>query len=425
MLGLYRFATVALGPVIAFYLEKRKAQGKEDPIRFGERLGQAGRPRPSGPVVWVHAASVGESLSMLTLIDGLLARDPDLHVLVTTGTVTSAKLMAERLPERAFHQYMPVDRPAYVRAFLNHWHPCAALWAESEFWPNMLMDAQKRRIPMVLINGRISDKSFKTWTRFSGSIKRLLGGFDLALGQTEDDAARLSALGAPTTDCLGNLKFSAPPLPCDEDELARLRGLIGDRPVWLAASTHAGEEEMAGRVHSALKTTHPNLLTIIVPRHAPRGDEVTEALRTQGLTVAQRCAKNDISSDTEVYVADTIGELGLFFRLAPLVFMGKSLLARGGQNPLEPAALGACVLFGPHMDNFVDLSARMLRAGAARQVADEAALTEAVAALLDAPTQRQTLSEAGQTFASGAAGVADRVIERLGPILDAACGERS
>lgn len=416
MLYLYRGLTCLGGPLISYYLHRRKQRGKEDPARFHERLGRPRLPRPEGAVVWLHAASVGESLSMLPLIGRIQAR-PGVTVLVTTGTVTSAALMAQRLPPGAIHQYVPVDRMAYVRGFLDHWRPDLALWAESEFWPNLVTETARRGVPMVLLNGRISARSFQRWRRAPGFIGRLLGGFALCLGQTSGDAERLAALGAPRALCLGNLKLAAPPLPADDAALDALRGLIGARPVWLAASTHAGEEAVAARLHGRLAASLPGLLTIVAPRHPQRGADLAEELRGLGVTVARRGAGEALETGTGLYLADTMGELGLFYRLAPVVFVGKSLCGAGGQNPLEPARLGCAVLFGPHMDNFGEIAARMTESGAAEAVASEEDLAGALARLLADEDLRRRRGRAAEAFATAQAGVFDAVLAALEPFL--------
>lgn len=410
---LYRGLTTMGGPLIAAYLERRKARGKEDSARFAERLGHPGRPRPAGPLVWMHGASVGEALSMLPLVERLIARG--LGVLMTTGTVTSARLMAERLPTGALHQYVPVDRMAYVRSFLNHWRPDLALWAESEYWPNLLAETRHRGIPQVLIQGRMSPKSYAAWKKVPGFIHKMLSGFALCLAQTESDAGRIRALGGRDVRCLGNLKYAVAPLPCDGAGLERLRAEIGGRPLWLAASTHPGEEAVAGRVHAALGL--PGLLTIVIPRHPTRGPEIAAGLRSQGLTVALRSADETIAPGTGVYIADTMGELGLFYRLEGPVFVGKSLCVGGGQNPFEPALLGAAVLFGPLMDNFPDMAPSMLAAQAALRVKDEGELAMTVRALLADPQARRAAGEAARAWAEGEAGVLHQVEEVLAPFL--------
>ena len=419
MLSLYRAATVLGTPLVRLYLAARMARGKEDRARFGERLGRPSRPRPDGPVVWAHAASIGESLSMVPLVERLLGERPGLRILFTTGTVTSAGMMAERLPEGAFHQYVPVDRLGYVRRFLDHWRPDMVLWAESEFWPNLVTESADRGVPVVLINGRVSPRSFAGWRRAPGFIGRLLGGFALCLGQAEIDAERLRRLGAKNAKSVGNLKFAAPPLPADHKALQQLTTALGDRPRWLAASTHPGEETVVAGVHRRLTADHPGLLTIIVPRHPERGAAIAATLRTGGHSVARRAAGEAIAAATDIYLADTLGELGLFFRLADVVFMGKSLVPLGGQNPIEPARLGCALIHGPHMANFEDMAARMRETGAAVEVADETALAVAVAGLLDDGDQRRRSIAAARAFADGEAHVLDAVMAELTPFLDA------
>lgn len=418
MMGLYRAFSVLGAPLIGIYLWLRRIRGKEDPARFSERFGRPGLARPDGPLVWVHAASVGEALSMLPLIGRLVADRPGLNILVTTGTVTSARMMAERLPEGSFHQYVPVDRIALVQRFLDHWRPDLALWAESEFWPNMITEAATRNIPMILINGRVSPRSFAGWRRFGGLIQELLGCFDLCLGQSDADALRLRQLGAGSAKYVGNLKFAGLPLPVDEVEFAAMQDMIGARPVWLAASTHAGEEDMAAQVHQRLKSLHVELLTLIIPRHPDRGDEIAARLRGQGQDVSLRSNGDAIGPETDIYVADTMGEMGLFFRIAGIVFMGKSLVPLGGQNLLEAARLDCAIVHGPHMMNFEDISERFNKAGAAIQVADAEALINAVRQLLKDTSERERMAAAAKALVATEAGVLDAVLVELGPFLE-------
>src|SRR5690349_21323236 len=355
---IYRGLTEIGGPAIRLYLARRRAAGKEDPVRRLERLGVASCPRPPGRLAWFHAASVGESVSVLVLIHRLTERYPDLSVLITTGTVTSAELMAKRLPARALHHYVPVDRMPYVRRFLDHWKPDLALWIESEIWPNLLSEIGRRRIPAALVNARMSAGSFRNWGRVPGFIGPLLSVFRLCLAQTEAEADRLRHLGARDVRCVGNLKFSAEPLPADPAVLEVLRHAFKDRPVWLLASSHPGEEEVAADVHAALRDRLPGLLTVIAPRHPQRGGEIGALLAGRGLAAVRRSDGALPGAEHEVYVADTVGELGLFFRLAPVVCIGGSLVPHGGHNPVEPAQLGCAVLYGPHMTNFSEVSAQ-------------------------------------------------------------------
>jgi 3-deoxy-D-manno-octulosonic-acid transferase len=416
ILEMYRALTVAGGPLIDAYLDRRLERGKEEAGRLGERRGIAGRPRPPGRLVWMHGASVGEALSLLPLAERLAGR-PGLSVLMTTGTVTSARLLADRLPPGAVHHYVPVDRPAYVRAFLDHWRPDFALWAESDFWPNLLGETHRRGVPVVLVQGRVSPRSFARWRRVPGFIRRVLGNFALCLAQTEEDARRLDMLGAPHVACRGNLKTATPPLACDPAELERLSALVAGRPVWLAASTHPGEEEAAALIHRRLVPTHPGLLTIVAPRHPGRGPAVAEDLAGWGLRVALRSAGATPGAGTDLYVADTMGEMGLFYRLAPIVFMGKSLTVDGGQNPYEPAALGAAVLFGPRMTNFRAMAAAMRAAGAAEEVADIDALAAALARLFAQPDLLDGRRRAAKDWSGAEAGALDAVLAAIDPYL--------
>jgi 3-deoxy-D-manno-octulosonic-acid transferase len=418
-LSFYRGLTVAAEPLIRFYLHRRRDQGKEDAQRLPERFGEASRPRPAGSLAWVHGASVGESLSALALIDRLLAERADFSVLVTTGTVTSAKLLAGRLPDRAFHQYVPVDHAGWIRRFLAHWRPDLALWLESELWPNMIRGVAEAGTPLVLLNGRMSEASFQRWKRVPFLIRPLLGHFALCLGQDEVQTARFSALGAPRALSLGNLKFASAPLPAHGAALDGLRRAIDGRPLWLAASTHAGEEALAARVHRRLAREHPRLLTVIVPRHPDRGGAIAADLAREGFRVARRGAGDRVEG-AEIYLADTMGELGLFYRLADIVFVGKSLLHEGGHNPLEPAQLDCAVIVGPRMHNFAQMVDRLRVAGAIEEVADEAGLASAVASLLDDPARRKALASAARGVAEAEAGVVDAVLGEIAPWLDAA-----
>ncbi len=418
MRRLYRALTVLASPLITFYLGRRRRAGKEDPERYPERLGVAGAARPDGRLVWVHGASVGEALAALPLIERILEGSDSLHVLVTTGTVTSARLMAERLPPRAFHQYAPIDRPDAVRGFLDHWRPDLALWSESEFWPNLLTDAQGRGLPMILVNGRMSDRSYKRWKLMRGVIRPLLGGFALCLAQSEQDAMRLRDLGAAEVHAMGNLKSAAPPLPVDQAALDEMRAAVGSRPLWLAASTHPGEETLAAASHRALAANRPGLLTVIAPRHPERGPVIAAGLRDSGLTVALRSAGEPITENTDIYLADTLGELGLFYRLTPVAFVGGSLVPHGGQNPLEPARLDCAIVYGPHMANFAAFTAAFATAQGAMEAADGAGLTAALGKLLNDPDERHRRIAAARAVAEAEAGVLDRVTEALAPYLD-------
>ena len=416
---IYRGLTTVAAPLIGLYLRRRRAVGKEDAVRFDERLGHAGVPRPAGPLAWMHAASVGEAVSMLPLIERVLARRGDVTVLLTTGTVTSAQLIGDRLPAGALHQYVPVDRPDAVRRFLDHWKPDLALWAESELWPNLVAETQARGVTCLMVNARMSSTSFKRWRRLRGLVAPLLGGFALCLAQNDEHAARLTALGALDVRAVGNLKFAADPLPADADALDRLRDAVGDRPLWLAASTHPGEERIVAEAHRALAPAHAGLLTVIVPRHPQRGAALASELDAADLNVARRTRDDVIAPDTHIYLADTLGELGLFYRLADIVFVGGSLVPHGGHNPLEPARLGCALLWGPHMFNFAAMAEGFAVADGVEPVADDGVLANAVARLLDDEALRRRRVEAAHAVADTEAGVLDAIEDAIAPYLDA------
>ena len=417
MLSVYRGLTTAASPAVRAYLARRARAGKEDPTRMSERYGRPSAARPDGKLVWVHAASVGESLSMLSLIERLATDWPGLNILMTTGTVTSARIMAARFPERVIHQFVPLDHGGWVRRFFDHWRPDLVLWVESEFWPNLLCEIGARRIPSVLVNARISSKSYDGWRNWPSLIGRLLDNFDLCLAQTEDDARRLDDLGADRVVCHGNLKFSSSPLPVDESELRDLRPRIGDRPAWLAASTHPGEEEVIAEAHRRVRAKHPDALAIIVPRHPARGPDIAETLRGDGSNTRLRSADERPDATTEYYVADSMGELGLFFSLADAAFIGGSLIPHGGQNPLEAARLGCPVIHGPDMANFTVIVDELAAVGAVVEAADADAIAGAVERLIDDPDERARRVAAAHGVAATKAGILDDVVGELAPFI--------
>ncbi len=345
----YRLAAAALAPAAPLLLRARAQRGKEEISRLSERLGQPSLPRPSGQLVWIHGASIGECLSVLPLIDVLLDR-AERSVLVTSGTVTSARLMHERLPARAFHQFVPIDTPAAVRKFLDHWRPDGGLFVDSELWPNLLSAAHERGVKLALVNGRMSARSFAGWRRAASSARSVLSCFDVCLAQDETSAGYRRTLGAGDVRVSGNLKADVQPAPPDPRDLAALSEAIGKRPILFAASTHPGEDETLLPAHDALRREFPDLLTIIAPRHPARGGDIATLCGTR--TVVRRSQSALPGPDTAVYVADTIGELPLFYTVASFAFMGGSLVPHGGQNPLEAARLGRAVMAGSYTDNF-------------------------------------------------------------------------
>lgn len=415
--GGYRLLGRAATPLIRTYLRRRIARGREDPQRIGERLGNPSLARPKGAVVWLHAASVGEAVSLLPLIERLQRDWPQLSLLMTSGTVTSARLMAERLPGGVIHQYVPVDLPGAVQRFLDHWRPSLSLMVESEFWPNLIAATAQTGSELILLNGRVSAASYRSWRRFRPLIATLLGRFSLVMARSPRDQMHLRDLGAAGVICPGDLKAAAAPLAANQEDLAELRAVLGNRPVWLAASTHPGEDEMVGQIHLALKAGFPDLMTLVVPRHPNRADAIRTALESRQLTVAQRSRNEALSPASDIYLADTMGEMGLWYHLAELVFVGGSLVPIGGHNLLEPAKLGCAVLAGPHTANFSEMTEGMIAAGALQQVADPQQLQAAVGGLLADTQARRSLATAAQAYAAAQAGVLDRVMEALTPAL--------
>jgi len=414
-LRLYRAATAAFGPFAGMFLARRERRGKEDAARKPERLGFAGRARPEGRLCWLHGASVGEAVTILPVAERL-AREGH-HILMTTGTVTSANLMAQRLPPGAIHQFVPLDVPAFVRRFLAHWQPDLAVFAESELWPTMIGEIKAAGIPLALVNGRMSPRSFRRWRMAPRTIGTLLNSFDLCAAQSAADGARFTALGARRVMATGNLKFDTPPPPADAGRLEALRAAIGDRPLWLAASTHAGEEALAGSAHQALKARFPGLLSVVVPRHPDRGAAIEAELAGRGLTCRLRSRDGLPDEDTDVYIADTVGELGLFYRLARIVFVGKSLVGRGGQNPVEPAKLGASVLHGPFVHNFVEAYGAFDAMGGAITVRDGEELTTQVGRLLGDADAVAHLARTGAEAVASLSGALDRTMQALLPLV--------
>lgn len=403
--------------MVELLLHQRILRGKEEPNRIDERRGLPSIERPNGPLVWIHAASIGEAQSVLILIERILRTSPDLNVLMTTGTVTSAKMMADRLPRRAIHQYVPVDRLGWVRRFLDYWKPGAGLWVESELWPNLLLESRRRQIPLALVNARMSARSHKSWGRAPQLAAHMLSAFDTILAQDEDIAARLRDLGAPHVSVTGNLKLAAAPLPATAGELLTLQDAIGDRPVWLAASTHRTEEDAVGEVHLALRDRLPGLLTLLAPRHPQRGDEIEQTLSRMELRVARWSRDEPIMPETDIYLVDVTGHLGPLYRVSPLAFVGGSLIPHGGQNMLEAAQLGCAVLHGPHVDNFRSITADLATAGASREIASREELTHAVGELLTDGTKLEAMTAAADAAASRNQAVLDITLQRLQPLI--------
>ncbi len=411
----YRLVSSAMTPLVPALLAYRMRRGKEQPGRLTERRGLSRLVRPDGPLIWLHGASVGELLSLFPLIDRLHAQG--FCILVTSGTVTSANLARERLPQDVIHQFIPVDTPRFVAQFLDRWQPDLGLFAESDIWPNLIMASAKRRIPLIIINGRLSERSFKRWRAFQGTAKALLNRFELCLAQSGLDAHRFTELGAPQVEITGNLKLDVAAPPIDQERMQMLRAAIGDRPVLTAASTHAGEEIALIDVHRRLRTAFPGLLTMIAPRHPHRGREIYALAERAGQAPALRSQRQLPDRHTQIYVADTMGELGILYWLSPIVFVGGSLVEHGGQNPIEAVKLGACILHGPHVGNFAEVYTALDAARGATEVADPEELVATIARLLRDGAARKAMIDSGQKTVSRLSGALDRTLAAIEPYL--------
>ncbi len=420
LLKLYQYAIRTGAPLLRVLLKTRVKKGKENPTRLGERTGKASRPRPNGRLFWLHAASVGEAQSALILIDALGRAGKDMNVLVTTGTVTSAELMEKRLPSFAFHQFVPLDHPVWVKKFLDHWKPDLALWMESELWPNILTMLKERNVPTVLVNARLSERSFARWKMAKNFAGQILDCFTMILAQTENDAQRFTALGAGNVYVTDNIKYSAAPLPHDDLALSELKLAVADRKIWVYASTHDGEESLACRVHKNLREEFPDLLTIIVPRHPNRRDDVAEVCFEEGLKFRLRSNNNALpNAEDDIYVADTMGELGLFYTLSPIAMIGRSFSndGGGGHNPVEAAQLNCAVLTGANNQYQRQIYDDMAAADAVIELQNEEELQTVLQAFFNDTDAVASWQHKAFTFAEQKAHVVDDVLEKLMPLI--------
>ena len=395
-------------------LRSRLLMGKEDPERLEERLGISLAERPTGNLIWFHAASVGESLSLVELIKRISSSQPDYNFLITTGTITSAKLILSRLPSNAVHQYIPVDTPKAVEKFLDRWRPSLAIWTESEFWPNLISFTSARDIPMILINARISEKSYRRWRFFKKSLKNLIEKFNYSLIQDEKTVKYFSKIGISSNnfELTGTLKEGSAALPHSEIEQVEISKQILNRPVWLAASTHEGEEKLIAAAHRHASKASQGLLLIIVPRHPERGLEIASILAKENFKICLRSKKDKISSDTQIYIADTLGELGLWYRVAPVSFVGGSFVPIGGHNPFEPAPLGSAILHGPYVENFKEIYNRLNVAGAAVKIEEASELGVKLIETLS-PENAAKLAQSAWEVSSNGAEITDRAIKLI------------
>tara|TARA_B100000686_G_scaffold336792_1_gene407094 strand:- start:2040 stop:3284 length:1245 start_codon:yes stop_codon:yes gene_type:complete len=352
LLRIYKIISYLIYPFVPIYLKNRLNSKKELKDRINERYGYSKINRKKGKLVWLHAASIGESISILPVVEELGQNKKIKQILVTTGTVTSAKIMGERLKGKAFHQFLPIDIPIFVERFLNHWNPSVSIFVESEIWPNFISALCKRNSKLMILNGRMTVKSFNSWLRFKKTALTLFSNFDLCCAQSNDSAFFYESLGIKKIVYTGNLKFSSKPEKLDSKKLNTFKRMVRNRKILLAASTHEGEEEIIANITLSLKKKDKNFLSIIVPRHPNRTEFFSNK---QKLKIAYRSKNQNIKPSTNIYIADTVGELNLFYESAHFVFVGGSLVSHGGQNPIEAALYGKTIIHGPNIKNFVDV----------------------------------------------------------------------
>ncbi len=413
--GLYRLAGYAALPLVPLLLAWRTRRGKEEHARRNERYGRPTVARPSGPLVWVHVASVGETNAVMPLIARLAAEG--ITVLLTSVTVTSARVAAQRLPKGALHQYAPLDIEPIVDRFLDAWKPDLALFFESELWPTTMTRLAARRIPEIRINARMTARAYRRWKKLAGAMRPLFGGIELALAQGQGDAERLRALGLPRVQCVGNLKFDVPAPGADPAARAAFEEETVGRTLFLAAQTHEGEETVVAAAHRTLRRARPDFLTVVVPRHPVRGPALAAQFAAAGFSVALRSRGEPITAATDLYIADTMGELGLFYRAAPVAFVGGTLVPVGGHNPIEPALLGTAILHGPQVENAREIYAA-LDAGTGREpVNDAASLAAALGPLYADPAAAEALGERGAAALAPFSGALEATLAALRPYL--------
>lgn len=400
-------------------LEARLKAGKEDPNRINERRGQSPNIRPEGEVIWFHAASVGESIALLGLIENIVEERPLTNILITTGTTASANLINTRLPKKTIHQYVPLDVGKFVCNFLDHWRPNLAVFTESELWPCLIATTHARKVPLILINARISRKSFSKWKWLKGLVSSILSKFDIILCQDENTAKFIRKLSKSKIDpkVVGSLKESAPPLPFSEEDRSVISNQIGSRPIWLAASTHEREELMMAEAHEYARRFSRRLLLIIVPRHPNRGKKICSDLRNLGWQVSLRSDGEKINNYTEIYIADTFGEMGLWYRISSISFLGGSMTEVGGHNPFEPATLGSAILHGPHVWSAAEAYEELGKVKASLQVKNPEELSQAIVDLLN-PDTNASMAKSAWDLSSKEAEASSQALKEIFKVLD-------
>lgn len=412
-LSLYRFLLVLLSPFIFVFFLYRIIIGKEHKQRYKERFGYASKPRPKGALIWFHAASIGEVVSVFYLIEKISEKYPEINIMVTTGTVTSAKLVENKLSKNIIHQFVPLDLTFSVKKFLDHWRPDFAIWVESEVWPNLVCETAKTGSPLALVNARMSKETLSKWKKHKRFSKKIFESFSVCLAQNETEKNNFNQAGVLNSVNAGNLKFESPTLPADPDDLSSVVKMIGDRKIWLMASSNEGEEEIAANCHRILEDKYSGLLTIIVPRHPNRAKAIAKMLHDKNLNFVQRSKGDKVSKDTQIYLCDTIGELGIFYRVSNIVFIGGSLVERGGQNPLEPARLHCSLISGDKVFNFTEIYSQMQQEHAVIIVKDEAEFLANLDNLLADNKLQDIYANRALEFVNSKSGIVENYLNQL------------
>jgi len=410
---LYRLITLVLSPLIIVYIAGRLFRGKEHKLRWMERFGiSKSPPSVSNKTIWLHAASVGESLSILPIIDALLKHTSS-QIIITSGTVTSAEVIQSKISDsRVRHLFIPIDTPWAVSAFLKRTSPTLAIFVESEIWPNLIMQAAQKGTKLLLINARLSHKSAARWSMIKSLPTLLFSKFSLIIPQSKSDMENLRSIGAPTDimPFTTNIKYGVDALSASAAETESLKSQIMDRPCWLAASTHEGEEKIIIQVHNLLKARFPDVLTIIAPRHPKRIESIISSIEIPRNNIALRSYNEPITSITEIYLADTIGEMGLLYRISKVCFIGGSLAPVGGHNPIEPAKLGCAIITGLHLHNFTSIYDDFRNANACIIATDFSGIADKIMLMLNDDNARTTLITNAKKLVDSKSNAAEQVI---------------
>lgn len=409
----YRILSILLYPFLELFLFYRVSKKKEDKNRLNERLGNPQFARPEGRIIWLHAVSVGEANSALILVEELLKKFPQISILFTTTTLTSAAIIVEKCAKyegRVIHQFLPIDSYFVVQNFLHYWQPKVAIFMESEIWPNLIYEARKAGILSFLVNARMSQKSVKNWKIAKMLRFDIFNYFAAIFAQTLDDKNRIQQLTNQEVLTYGNLKAQAQNLVVDLDKLQILKEQIGARKIFVAASTHKGEEQIILSAFDEIKKEFSDLFLVLILRHPNRAQEVKELL--QGRGIAQRSLAQEVSAQTEIYLVDTLGELGIFYSLNNFAFIGGSLLEIGGHNPFEAIKLNCAVISGKHVFNFKEIYANLEKADACVMVENEE-LAKVVAQFLRDENLASRLNKNAAEIIKIESNIAAKIIEKI------------